>query len=1368
MTTSERLNFYNKLGTFEQEVLQTAALLSNLTSSRKGLLDVLHLLEIRDQLGKKLTHQSLASVIDKLQDNYLLSYDCSVPKEIYHHILLRAVRSPKKNDFLKIFSFLETSFEFSLKARECIWRSLQFQFYIAAEENASQQTWAKITQHHEFHSMLAKFLMPTLQDAVWIEKLPDPVRASIYSHQLALFHANNSPLPDLQKIVAFLQSVANTAPSPQLAEVLIHHALFALDLRLISPSLLQQNEDLGLTASVQFIQGQFEEASRIFELALKNSRKELNLRKFVFPGITGVYYLLNLIRSKAYSAAYTAATFVIEKTSSPFASVFDAIRTLVQYLEKGIHLHKGTLDPLIKKSPPFDQAFILLFQYWCDQKSIAQGYSELEASFTAIKETLPGIARLLAEILVKEGTHRPPEVIKPYRDFLSETKGAYQIVFCDLVEVLQDWEHSLNALERLYALEEKDFSKETPSLSDKRLAWVVSLKEEPTVIGALEQKVNAKGEWSKGRSVAMQRLKDGAPDLEYATDQDRRAMQTIKSQTYSTYGYYTKEAYFFQHPRTLAALIGHPNIIEENSDTPLEFIKGSIHLNVQEKSDQIALSLSLPCLRSTVYIHRETPTRCQVIEVSDEHVEIQKIFGSTGELLIPKQSKKRITSLVKAIAKRLPVFSELGEQAVHKEGDPTPHLQMTPLDIGLKVNLFVYPFGEEGPFFKPGSGFATPTTVIKGKSQRVARNLSEEKRQKEQLINGIELFSSDDDQNEWVFSDPEEALELLSLFQSYPHPIKILWPSGKKLSVTQALTSRSLSLRIKGEKDWFSLEGQLQFNESDVISIKELLPLLEAHSGRFISLSDSKVLALTHHFEKQLRELKSLVEADRSSLRLHPLSSSALSEMLEEADLQADSKWESLKTNFRNAQSHVPVVPSTLQAELRSYQVDGFEWLSRLAKWGVGACLADDMGLGKTLQAITLMLEHAAQGPILVVAPTSVCHNWIMECTRFAPAITPILHSQERDAEKLLQLGPLQLLITSYGLLHQEIETLSKVQWQIIALDEAQSIKNFQTKRSQAAMQLTGKMKLILTGTPLENRLNELWNLFRFINPGLLGSQESFQKRFVDPIEQRKDASARQALKKLIRPFILRRLKSQVLTELPPKIEQTITVPFTEETAAFYEALRRNALEKLTDLATDKKRIHILAEITKLRRACCDPSLAIAEIGLSSPKIQALMELVLNLRENHHRALIFSQFVGFLEQVAELFKEKGISFQYLDGSTPQDERQKRVLSFQNGEGEFFLISLKAGGTGLNLTAADYVIHLDPWWNPAVEDQASDRAHRIGQTRPVTIYRLIMENSIEEKIVALHGKKRDLASDLLDGADLNGKLTEKELLGLLTV
>jgi SNF2 family DNA or RNA helicase len=323
-------------------------------------------------------------------------------------------------------------------------------------------------------------------------------------------------------------------------------------------------------------------------------------------------------------------------------------------------------------------------------------------------------------------------------------------------------------------------------------------------------------------------------------------------------------------------------------------------------------------------------------------------------------------------------------------------------------------------------------------------------------------------------------------------------------------------------------------------------------------------------------------------------------------------------------------------------------------------------------------------------------------------------------------------------------------------------------------MALQGDFRMVATGTPLENHLGELWNLFRFINPGLLGTPTSSscaspaRSKRRSSSDKRAEAGARARLRRLTQPFILRRTKSQVLTELPPRTEIVLPVELSAEETALYESLRREALDKLASLEApqSQKSIAILAEMMRLRRACCNPELVAPGLGIASSKLATFAHLFDGLLENRHKVLVFSQFVDHLSLIRRHLDARGIRYQYLDGSTPMQERKKRVDAFQAGEGDLFLISLKAGGVGINLTAADYVIHMDPWWNPAVEDQASDRAHRMGQQRPVTIYRLVARHTIEEGIVDLHRHKRDLADSLLEGGDLSARMSPGDMLAML--
>jgi SNF2 family DNA or RNA helicase len=568
------------------------------------------------------------------------------------------------------------------------------------------------------------------------------------------------------------------------------------------------------------------------------------------------------------------------------------------------------------------------------------------------------------------------------------------------------------------------------------------------------------------------------------------------------------------------------------------------------------------------------------------------------------------------------------------------------------------------------------------------------------------------------------------------------------------------------------MTGQVVVDEHLTLEMGLLLEYLEKSTTRFLEIKPGQFVQLTHAFQKRLQALDRYAVKDGKGVKFHPLAALALEGFFQEVgSLHANKAWKAHIAKLQTQTDPLLAGPSTLHAELRDYQLEGINWLNCLSDWGVGACLADDMGIGKTMQALAMLIKHAPQGPSLVIAPVSVCANWVAEAGRFAPCVNLIVFGGSNREKNLENAGSFDVVICSYGLMQQTkmAGLLSAVSWQMVILDEAQAIKNFATQRSRSVMALTAVFKLILTGTPIENHLGELWNLFQFINPGLLGSLEQFNHNFAIPIEKQGDAQARKDLKRLLQPFILRRTKAQVLEELPSRTEIVLDIDLSKEEMAFYEALRQQALERLS--SDDKshggqRHLKILAEITKLRQACCHSELVNTEISIASSKLAVFSDILDELITNGHKALVFSQFVGHLTIVRKYLDGAGIKYQYLDGSTPASRRQEAIHGFQAGQGDVFLISLKAGGVGLNLTAADYVIHLDPWWNPAVEDQASDRAHRIGQRRPVTIYRLITRGTVEEKIMQMHRRKRKLADSLLTGSDLSGKMSAEELLALI--
>lgn len=453
--------------------------------------------------------------------------------------------------------------------------------------------------------------------------------------------------------------------------------------------------------------------------------------------------------------------------------------------------------------------------------------------------------------------------------------------------------------------------------------------------------------------------------------------------------------------------------------------------------------------------------------------------------------------------------------------------------------------------------------------------------------------------------------------------------------------------------------------------------------------------------------------------------------------------------------------------------------MAQMAKWGVGVCLADDMGLGKTIQGLAVLLSRMNEGPALIVAPTSVITNWEREAKRFTPDLKVLkiqalgsgnggARAKRHTIIEKAKAG--DLLITSYGLMMQEIKYFRQKRFATIILDESQAIKNPSSHRAAAAKMLQGDFRIAMSGTPIENRLTELWSLFQFLNPGLLPSRRTFDDRFTIPIQKNGDNDAKTILRRLVQPFILRRTKGEVLKELPARTEIALEVELSPEERTIYEAVREESLNALINTAnsvsTGPDQLDLLSAFTKLRQICCNTKLLNANSPIESAKMETFLSVMEDLRTNHHKTLVFSQFVKHLQLVVQELEERKIPYQYLDGSSSAVERQRAIDAFHTGEGDFFLISLKAGGVGLNLTAADYVIHLDPWWNPAVEDQATDRAHRIGQTKPVTVYRLITTGTIEEKIVDLHHKKRDLAQKILDGTDQTASFSREELLNIL--
>ncbi len=1145
------------------------------------------------------------------------------------------------------------------------------------------------------------------------------------------------------------------------------------------------SDAMALRASLDFLAGN--DTASIFDEALDLRRREKRTRKkhLCFENILDIFHILALLKQED-PAALRRAQSVIKTVQTIRDHHFSAATSHLQHFvrfQQGDVAYGRDMVKYMAYVPPapdnsLDELCRSLVVCWMDIAAAKKYVKHLSALMQKAEKCgytwfQSEAARLLSRI---DNSNR-----SAHRKRADDLRGPrWKTGLVDIVKQKPAWERSIDALINLGESRQNAEAKtEDAGKPTERMTWRITIQHGWSEIVPYAQKRTPKGSWSKGRKVALERLYGEISGFPYLTAHDREICACIKYSYSRNYYGYGKDDYEFDTDRAMAALIGHPHVYwEKKPDTRVELVRGDPQLAVEEKQDSLTLRM-VPSIinQGGCCIILEGPNRVRVIPVSDEHRRIAEILGKNG-LEIPAGSRDRVVKAIAAIAPMVTVQSDIsacGGSAKKIKADPRIHVRLLPMGQGLRVELLVRPIPDSTAYYAPGKGGKTVIGEVDGTPVQATRNHNDERKRAHEIAEACPTLTRIDHAgNEWRIPDPEDCLELLCELQEMDKgegkdTFVVEWPRGQNMKVGYHAPLDKFRVSVKAREDWFEISGELELSQSRVLDMRTLLELLDSSPGRFIALGKGEFAAISNEFRKRLEQLRSATEMHGKELRFHPLAAPAIEEATADAgSLKADKHWRKTVKRLQAARALAPTLPSTLQAELRDYQVDGYQWLARLAHWGVGACLADDMGLGKTLQGIALVLERAPGGPTLVVAPTSVCLNWKDEAAKFAPTLKVRMFGPGNRARMLKSLKPLDLVITSYSLLQSEAENLAKVRWRTIILDEAQAIKNYQTKRSQAAMTLQGGFKLITTGTPIENHLGELWNLFRFINPGLLGTREHFNERFAIPIERHDDHEARRALRHLIQPFVLRRLKSQVLQELPPRTEIILHVDMTPEEAALYEALRQKAVEQIEndDGPAARKYLRILAEITRLRQACCHGRLVMKAAPATSSKLEVFGRTLDELLANRHKALVFSQFVGHLQIIREYLDQRSVTYQYLDGSTPAKERKKRVDAFQAGEGDLFLISLKAGGQGLNLTAADYVIHMDPWWNPAVEDQASDRAHRIGQQRPVTIYRLVTRNTIEEKIVALHQRKRDLADSLLKGGDLSGSMSADDLLRLL--
>jgi SNF2 family DNA or RNA helicase len=564
-------------------------------------------------------------------------------------------------------------------------------------------------------------------------------------------------------------------------------------------------------------------------------------------------------------------------------------------------------------------------------------------------------------------------------------------------------------------------------------------------------------------------------------------------------------------------------------------------------------------------------------------------------------------------------------------------------------------------------------------------------------------------------------------------------------------------IHVKSGLDWFDAKVEIEFGEQRV-GIDDIKKAL-VNKQSFVQLADGTLGILPDEWLKRYSLLFKVGDGKNNQLRLSKYHMSVIDELYENRDetelsFELDEKYERLK-EFKNI-PEIPA-PAQLQSILRPYQTSGYQWLNYLNEVGWGGILADDMGLGKTIQALSMLhhyKESTGELKAIVVCPTTLIYNWKNEVEKFTPTLTWHIHHGSTRGRSAEELQKSNIIITTYGTLRSDIQILLKINFDYVVLDESQAIKNPSSKVTKAACLLNARNRLCMSGTPLQNNTFDIFAQMNFLNPGLLGSMEFFRNEFATPIDKFGEQDQKEHLRKLLYPFILRRTKEQVAKDLPEKTETILFCEMENEQRKIYEAYRNSYRDKILGTidqqGIDKSQLTILQGLMKLRQICDSPAILNEEEKYPNESIK-LDELTREITENigDHKALIFSQFLGMLALIKQKLIEANIPFEYFDGSTSAPDREKAIQNFQNNdECRVFLISLKAGGVGLNLTAADYVYIVDPWWNPAVEQQAIDRTHRIGQTKNIFAYRMICIDTIEDKILQLQERKRKLASELI--------------------
>ncbi len=924
------------------------------------------------------------------------------------------------------------------------------------------------------------------QDDIWLSKLPENVIARSTNKALTKMYQHFDINPPFLNFIEKTKLTQASEYSTIFRETIIWTNLFQGNFESAEAINSKNNKEdsryYSFLGVIDFMKGNIAKAQTNFFEALQQFKKENRKQKAVMPHLAAQFLYLSLLEGGNINHSNLIGNYL---NNISFNLPLNSTLAAMLYMQKN---QMNLVRTLFQEASEEGLAFLFLnyAKRWiyADQADI--NIDSLETLFKQAADAQLHyfvflIADLLAQVYLEKENTNVAEYYKAIKNDLNKKYGFTTILL--LVPVVEPWERAINALVSLSSqFEAGDLNLE----KDHRLIWLINFKAQ--TLEAKEQKIGKNGKWTKGRTASLDKLR-GITDEDFVSDQDILIINSLEE---VGWGYNSSEFDF--NPQLIKALIGHPNLYLNNTQrTAVEIVLEQPQLIVNQIGDKYELKFNIEIESEGIRLVKETPTRYKAIEITEQHLMIVNAIGN-NRVVLPPETANQLTQIVKGFSKVVNVQSDLLAEDVgirKVESSSKIHIHLLPMGDGFQMEMYVKPFGEHPPYYKPADGGKVILAEIEGERLQTERDLDVEKERAKAIIKSCPSLGNIRKLDKiWEFQTPEECLEILTELEplKIDDQVVVEWPKGERLKLRGVASIDQFAMSIRGSTDWFEASGTLKVGEDLVMNMKEVLKLLENNDSRFIQLKNGEFLALTNRFKQQLKALEAYSDPTKDGLRFHPLAAFAVEDLTSETkELEVDAAWQAQLKRLKDAEKKTIKLPSTFQAELRPYQVEGYNWLMKLSNWGVGACLADDMGLGKTVQALAAILTKAKDGPALVVCPASVRINWEREAQKFAPTLNPIQFGEGNREEILNDLKPYDLLITSYGLVTTEEEKMSKIQFSSIVLDEAQAIKNRAAKRSKAAMALNGDFKIITTGTPIENHLGELWNLFRFINPGLLG-----------------------------------------------------------------------------------------------------------------------------------------------------------------------------------------------------------------------------------------------------------------------------------------